>query len=93
MFPVVFLAVPLLLPALPVLSPLPVVPAANSVVERRADVLATPAPAPADGGVAALVRKVPEIPPLYAPDDGGFTVSLLPGASCSAACVRLQVRF
>lgn len=82
MFPDVFLALPLILPM------------PDTVVDTRVDIMATPivVAAPLDQR-ALLPRNGPVIPPLYAPEDGGFSVSLSPGSPCTAACVRLQVRF
>jgi len=82
MHPAVFLALPLMLPL------------HDSVVDTRVDIMAAPTvqSIPADR-LATLASKRPLIPPLYAPPDGGFSVSLSPGGPCTAACLRLQVRF
>lgn len=84
MFPAVLLALPLMLPM------------TGSVVDTRVDVLAaapTVTATPPDQRSAPFAQTGPLIPPLYARPDGGLLVSLSPGSPCTAACLRLQVRF
>lgn len=84
MFPDVFWAVPLLLST------------SHSVVDTHVDIVhAAPivTSAASDKPSVSLLPSGSLIPPLYAPADGGFVVSLSPGSPCTAACVRLQVRF
>lgn len=90
MFPAVFLALPLLLPI------------TNHDVTGRVDLtvpqtLLTQPPllqASVDRRVSGQPQpKGPLLPPLYRREDGAVSLSLSPGAPCTAACIKLAGTF